>query len=174
MKTNIQHIINKISPGLFCLAMMAAAGSVSAVAQNSLPAPGSGGSYTPAPSNPPNGIGWNPGPPPPSSWGGPWSGGWYNAPGLVVNSPNWTNQGTINVIACGYDARGVWRTLPLHVAYAYNGVDYDVTVLNAWNPWTDMWDRGVDAPAYNTTYYLNGQTFDFYTVLATGTYYFNL
>ena len=37
-----------------------------------------------------------------------------------------------------------------------------------------MWDRNVDQPAYNTSYYLNGTTFDFYTVLSTGTYYFNL
>ena len=114
---------------------------------------------------------WNPGPPP-GSWGGPWGGPWYNSPTVVVN--NYPNQGVTNVVACGYDAQGVWRTIPLHVSYTYNGVQYDVTVLNAWNPWTDMWDRGVDVPAYNTSYYLNGTTFDFYTVLSTGTYYFNL
>lgn len=152
-------------------------GAAAMTAQNSLPAPGSGGSYNPVPSWPRNGIGWNPGPPPPSSWGGPWGNpGWYGSPTVIVNNsyPNWDNQGTINIMACGYDAQGVWRTLPLHVAYTYNGVNYDVTVINAWNPWTDMWDRNVDQPAYNTSYYLNGTTFDFYTVLSTGTYYFNL
>lgn len=37
-------------------------GAAAMTAQNSLPAPGSGGSYNPAPSWPRNGIGWNPGP----------------------------------------------------------------------------------------------------------------
>lgn len=151
-------------------------------AQNSLPAPGSGGSFNPAPiggGNPGggpgwgngngigpgwgnNGLGWNPGP----GWGNP-NPGWNNGPAFV-------NQGTVNVIACGYDARGIWRTLPLHVAYTYNGFEYDVTVLNAWNPWTSTWNVGVDMPAYNTSYYINGQTYNFYAPLSTGTYYFNL
>jgi len=64
--------------------------------------------------------------------------------------------------------------LPLVVSYRYNGVQYGVNVLNAWNPWTDSWDRGVDLPAYNTTYYLRNVEYDFYTVLPTGTFYFNL
>ena len=163
------RVITRVMAAIFLTAMATA----SVNAQNSLPAPGSGGSFNPAP----NGIGWNPGPPPPSAWGSPWgNGGWYNSPSVIINNsyPDWQNQGTTNVMACGYDARGIWRTLPLHVAYTFNGVNYDVTVINAWNPWTDMWDRGVDQPAYNTTYYLNGSTFDFYTVLSTGTYYFNL
>lgn len=148
-------------------------------AQNSLPAPGSGGSFNPSGGyggpGPvfPNG-GWsNPGP----GWG-PANGIGWNPPSVIVNTayPTYNNQnnGVINVIACGYDAQGVWRNIPMYVAYQYNGVQYDVTVLNAWNPWTDTWDKGLDAPAYNTAYYLNGTTFDFYTVLSTGTYYFNL
>ena len=129
----------------------------------SAPPPGAG-------SLPPNGIGWNPGPAsPPPVWGNPWG---SVAP--IINNPAPTNQGTMKVIACGYDAQGVWRVLPLLVNYQYNGVQYNVTVINAWNPWTDTWNQGVDQPAYNTSYYLRGQTFNFYTVLSTGTYYFNL
>lgn len=144
-------------------------------AQNSAPAPGSGGNFNPAPSN---GIGWNPGPAtPPPSWGGPWGPGWSSSPSVIINAPiigNTMNNGVTKVVACGYDAQGIWRTLPLTVQYNWNGVQYKVTVLNAWNPWTDMWNRGVDMPAYNTSYFLNGTTFNFYTVLSTGTYYFNL
>ena len=125
---------------------------------NSLPAPGSGGQVAP----PPGGPGFG-GP----AWGSPWG-------PSVVNPPFSVNQGTTTVIACGYDSYGVWRTIPLRVAYAYNGIQYNVTVLNAWNPWTDMWVRGIDSPAYNTSYYLRGNTYNFYTVLPTGTYYFNL
>ena len=102
----------------------------------------------------------------------PW--GWSSSPTIVVNNPSWTNQGTVNVIACGYDNRGIWRTIPMYVAYVYNGAQYDATVMSAWNPWTDMWDKGLDTPAYNTSYYIGGNTYDFYTVLTTGTYYFNL
>lgn len=103
------------------------------------------------------------------AWGSPWGG-----PNIVINAPISVNQGTTTVIGCGYDSYGVWRTIPLRVAYTYNGIQYNVTVINAWNPWTDMWNRGVDAPAYNTSYYLRGNTYNFYTVLTTGTYYFNL
>lgn len=156
-------------------------------AQNSLPAPGTGGSFKPAPINGGNsfmrpggngGPGWNGGPGP--GWGNNgigWNPGpGFNNPGAgpVWNNPGWQNQGTINVIACGYDAQGIWRTLPLYVSYTYNGFEYDVTVLNAWNPWTNAWNVGVDMPAYNTSYYINGQTYDFYAPLSTGTYYFNL
>ena len=69
---------------------------------------------------------------------------------------------------------GVWRTIPLNVSYTYNGVQYDVTVINAWDPWSRTWDTGVDVQAVNTSYLLHGQTFDFYAVLSTGTFYFNL
>lgn len=177
------------------------AGVMSAVgmwAQNSAPAPGSGGGFNPAPAN---GIGWNPGPgatsaPAPGSgggynpgpggpggpgwngpaWGGPWGPGWNSTPSVIVNlgTPNIANSGVTNVVGVGYDAQGVWRTVPMRVAYNYNGAFYNVTVLNAWNPWTDMWNRGVDQPAYNTSYLLRGQTYNFYAPLSTGTYYFNL
>ena len=53
-------------------------------------------------------------------------------------------------------------------------MQYDVTVINAWDPWTQQWNANVDVPAVNTSYYLRGQNFDFYAVLSTGTYYFNL
>lgn len=152
------------------------------IAQNSLPAPGSGGGFQPN-AAPGWGGGWggggfNPGPPPPSYWGSPWYSGWNYSPTIVVspsvNTGNFTNQGTTKVIACGYDAMGVWRVLPLVVSYAYNGVQYDVYVLNAWNPWTDQWNRGVDVRAYNTDYTLRGTNYDFYVVLSFGTFYFNL
>lgn len=176
---------------LLIIALAALAGICVSLAQNSMPAPGSGGSFgggnsMPAPGSggsfnpaPPNGIGWNPGPPPPANWGSPWNPGWnnYNGPIIVnapLSSPDWQNVGTTNVIACGYDAMGVWRTIPLNVSYSYNGVQYDVTVINAWDPWTQSWNTDVDVPAVNTSYYLRGNNFDFYAVLSTGTYYFNL
>lgn len=168
---------------LLAVAMMAISAVFGLSAQNSLPAPGSGGSYNPAPSGggfggggmgPGPGSMGNPGPPPQPAWGSPWGSGWSSSPTIVVNSPSWTNQGTTNVVACGYSAQGVWRTIPLYVSYYYNGVDYDVTVLNAWNPLTGRWDKGINMPAYNTSYFINGNTYDFYTPLSTGTYYFNL
>lgn len=130
---------------------------------NSLPAPGSGGSFRP------NGPMGGPAGPYPGAWGSPWG-----YPGGPLSGPDWTNSGTMTVIGCGYDAQGIWRTIPLRVAYQYNGVQYNVTVLNAWNPWTDMWNMGVDQPAYNTSYFINGNTYNFYAPLSTGTYYFNL
>lgn len=157
--------------------------ALGASAQTSVPAPGSGGSFTPAPSGGGMGPGmmgpgWaGPGPmaPPPPAWGNPWGyDGYYGSPTIIVNTPVNTDNGVTKVVACGYDAQGIWRTLPLTVAYAYNGVQYNVTVVNAWNPWTDTWDKNVDEPAYNTDYTLNGHSYDFYTVLSTGTYYFNL
>lgn len=94
--------------------------------------------------------------------------------GPALSSPDWQNSGTITVIACGTDAQGVWRTIPLRVSYLYNGAQYNVTVDSAWNPWTDCWNYGIDVPAFNTSYFLNGNTYDFYTNLSTGTWYFNL
>ncbi len=143
---------------------------------SSAAAPGSGGSFQPnAPIGPANGLGWNPGPGPGwnNGWGPGWN-NWYSNPPVVVNvSPN-PNQGVEKVIACGYDAQGIWRVIPLKVAYTYNGVQYNVTVLSAWNPWTQMWNTGVDQTAYNTYYYLRGVYYNFYAPLSTGTYYFNL
>lgn len=150
-------------------------GAVSMSAQNSLPAPGSGGGFNPAPPMGGPGMG-QPAPPPPAGWGSPWG---ASGPGVNLNinigsQPGWQNQGYATVMACGYDAQGVWRVLPLYVSYEWNGAQYQVTVVNAWNPWTDVWNRGVDMPAYNTSYYLRGVTYDFYAPLSTGTYYFNL
>lgn len=138
----------------------------------SMPAPGTGGAFNPGPGGP----GPGPGGPGPGGWGSPWGPGPGPGLGVTVNvgAPLWANSGTATVVGCGYDSYGVWRTIPLKVAYSYNGVQYNVTVLNAWNPWSDMWVRGVDAPAYNTSYYIRGNTYNFYTVLSTGTYYFNL
>ncbi len=134
----------------------------------SAPAPGSGGAFTP-----------NNGPAAPApGWGGPWGPGYNSSPSVIVNinpfSPGWSNSGTTSVVGVGYDAQGIWRTIPMTVAYNYVGGQYNVTVINAWNPWTDFWNRGIDQPAYNTSYYLRGNNYNFYTVLSTGTYYFNL
>ena len=173
MKT---YILKYIRSAAFMLAVVSCV--FGAFSQNSLPAPGSGGSFRP---NPPNGIGWNPGPswsPGPGYWGSPWYTGWGNSPTIVVspsiNTGNFQNQGITKVVACGYDATGVWRVLPLVVSYQYNGVEYNVNVLNAWNPWTDQWDKGVDVQAFNTDYILRNVTYDFYAVLPYGTFYFNL
>lgn len=144
-------------------------------AQNSMPAPGSGGSFQPAAPG-----GFAPGPPPMGSpnWGSPWYNGWNSQPTIVmspsVSIGNSLNQGITKVIACGYDARGIWRVLPLTVSYQYNGAQYSVNVLNAWNPWTDSWVRGIDQQAFNTVFYLRNVQYDYYTVLPFGTFYFNL
>lgn len=156
--------------------------SVVTMAQNSAPAPGSGGGFNPAPAGGGPGFGGPGGPgfggPGAPSWGGPWGPGYNSSPSIIINTPviypSSVNSGITKVIACGYDAQGIWRTIPLTVQYSYNGINYNVTVLNAWNPWTDMWNSGVDQPAYSTSYFLRGTTFDFYTNLSTGTYYFNL
>lgn len=141
----------------------------------SLPQPGAGGSYRPNtfPLGP-NGIGWNPG------WhhhwaGSAWNTSWNPAAGVgpVVIGPN-TNRGIEKVIACGFDSEGIWRILPLQVSYRYNGVQYVVYVLNAWNPWTDNWDLGVNQRAYLTDMYFHGVEYDYYAPLPTGTYFFNL
>ena len=76
------------------------------------------------------------------------------------------NQGNLNVMATGYDSESVLVQIPLYVSYSFNGVQYDVTVLNSWNPYTQMWNESVDTPAY--------QTYNYYVVLPSGTYYFNL
>lgn len=166
-------------PRVLATFMMAIAAVFGLSAQNSLPAPGTGGSYHPSPIG--GGGGWGggfgpswgaPGPPPPSSWGGAWGPGWGYSPTIIVNSPSWTDSGSVNVMACGYDAQGIWRDIPMRVRYHYNGVDYNVTVKDVWNPWTNSWMKHVDQPAYNTDYYLRGNTYDFYAPLSIGTFYF--
>lgn len=148
-------------------------GSIASLAQSSLPAPGgaSGGGPHAGSSLPaPGGVAGS------RYWGNPWNNGWggngWNYPPASVG--DWQNSGMINVMGCGYDAQGVWRVIPMRVAYSYNGLQYNVTVINAWNPWSDMWNYGVDQPAYSTSYYLRGMTFSYYATLSTGTYYFNL
>lgn len=122
----------------------------------------------PAPGTPPPPMApGTPPPPPPPGWG---------SAGYLANPPagEWMNQGNLNVMATGYDAESVLVQIPLYVSYSFNGVQYDVTVLNSWNPLSQMWNTGVDTPAYHTNYYLNGFTYNYYVVLPSGTYYFNL
>lgn len=130
------------------------------------PPPASGINPSTPPPPPPGNPSTTP-PPPPPGWAGP---GFLQIPA----NPDWTNQGTINVMATGYDSQGVEKQIPLFVSYQFNGVNYDVNVLNAWNPYTYSWDANVDQPAYQTSYYFNGVNYNFYTVLSTGTFYFNL
>lgn len=125
------------------------------------PAPGSG-VYNPGPQT---------APPPPMAGNGPLAPMVLNTP---LSNPNWQNQGTMTVIACGYDAQSVWRTIPLRISYVNTGGQYNVTVDSAWDPWTDAWNYGVDIPAFSTYYFLNGNYYNYYANLSTGTYYFNL
>lgn len=156
--------------------------SIPALAQNSLPAPGTGGSFSgggnsfPAPGS---GGTFNPAPPmggPGPAWGSP---GWnsWNGPmcsGIPLSTPTWQDSGYETVLAVGYDVQGIWRTIPLRIQYSYNGVNYDVTVDSAYDPWSCMWNYNIDMPAYSTYYYLRGNYYNYYTNLSTGTFYFNL
>ena len=151
--------------------VISAPGSPAGLGQNQTPPPpGLGNGPDPAP----NSDVYNPGPPTPPP---PLEGNGPLAPMVVstpLSNPNWQNQGTITVIACGYDAQSVWQTIPLRVSYTYNGAQYNVTVDSAWNPWTQSWDYGVDDPAFSTYYFLNGNYYNYYVNLSTGTFYFNL
>ena len=157
--------------------VISAPGSPSGLGQQpQFPQPGPGIGNGPAPA--PNSNVYNPGPPvqTPPPLANPGNPGPL-APmvmGPALSTPDWQNAGTITVIACGYDAQGVWRTIPLRVSYVNNGATYNVTVDSAWNPWTDIWNYGVDVPAFNTYYFLNGNYYDYYVNLSTGTFYFNL
>lgn len=104
--------------------------------------------------------------------GPPWNPGW--CPVNEYPGAEDVNQGNITVIGCGFDAMGVWQTVPMKVTYNYNGIRYDVVVNSAWNPWSKFWERGVDVPAVNTDWTMRGVTYKFYVVLSTGTFYFNL
>ena len=104
---------------------------------------------------------------PPPGWGGP---GYLTTP----PSGNWMNQGTINVMATGYDSESVLVQIPLVVSYSFNGAFYDVTVLNAWSPFTQSWNIGVDVPASQTSFYFNGFTYNYMVSLPSGIFYFNL
>lgn len=105
--------------------------------------------------------------------GGQWGPGAWSGPMYNVNYSN-PNIGTSNIIAVGYDAQGVWETIPMQVKWVWNGVTYSVTVINAWNPWTQSWGVNLGVPAFSTMYELRGTTYSYYTNLSTGTYYFNL
>ena len=127
---------------------------------------------------PPGGL--NPGtpPPPPSSDPLPPPSatppGW-GAPGYLSNAPFGSlNQGTLNVMATGYDNESVLVQIPLVVSFSFNGANYDVTVLNAWSPFTQSWNTGLDQPASPTYYYFNGFYYNYTVSLPSGTYYFNL
>lgn len=116
-----------------------------------------------------------PPPPPTPNPGLPNTPPGWGAAGFLANPPMGNiNQGTINVMATGYDNESVLVQIPLVVSYSFNGVYYDVKVLNSWNPLTQTWNIGVDAAAYQTSYYFNGFNYNYYAVLPTGTYYFNL
>lgn len=119
----------------------------------------------PGVSTPPPAV---PAPPPPAA---PWG-----SPGYLTYPPSsdWMNQGNLNVMATGYDTESVLVQIPLYITYSFNGVQYDITVLNAWNPYTQSWTVGIDTPAYQTSYYFNGFTYNWYVNLPTGTFYFNL
>lgn len=139
-----------------------------------LPPPPDGGPGAPAGPPPPPAMaqpvppGYAPPPPAPapSGWG---------AYGYLSNppAPNF-NQGVINVMATGYDTESVLVQIPLVVSYSFNGVNYNVSVVNCWNPYTQSWTMNIDEPAYQTTYYFNGFTYNYYTNLPSGTFYFNL
>ena len=130
----------------------------------------------PAGEVPPPPVGQTPPPPPlapnpgipntPPGWG---------AAGFLANPPQGNmNEGNINVMATGYESESVLVQIPLVVSYSFNGAYYDVTVLNSWNPMTQTWNIGVDTPAYNTSTFFNGFNYNFYVMLPSGTYYFNL
>ena len=160
-------IIRKSFPALFL-----ALGVSLTMAQNPLPNAGSMPPPPPA-GNPMN----NPTPPPPMAPSpNPNTPPGWGAPGMLGNppGPGAMNQGTLNVMATGYDSEGVMKQIPLNVAYNFNGVNYNVTVLSAWNPYTESWSLGLDMPAYSTDYYLNGFTYNWYAPLSIGTFYFNL
>lgn len=126
------------------------------------PMPGTPPPGQPAPPPPPPGPNYNV----PPGWG---------APGYLANPPEGGfNQGTLNVMATGYDSESVLVQIPLTVNYSFNGVTYNVTVINAWNPFTQNWTLNIDSPAFTTSYYFNGFTYNYYVNLPTGTFYFNL
>lgn len=115
-------------------------------------------------------------PPPPGPSGAPNTPPGWGSPGILMNPPtaDWMNQGTLNVMATGYDSEGVMKQIPLYISYTFNGINYQVTVLNAWDPYTENWNIGIDMPAYSTSYYINGFNYNYYAPLSIGTFYFNL
>ncbi|MBD5278049.1 MAG: hypothetical protein HDS32_02300 [Bacteroides sp.] len=184
MKT--RRILSLIIAAIFCVGSIyaqnsaprpGAGGGFNPNSGNSAPRPGAGGAFTPNVSQGPGpGAGFGPNVP---MWGtgnsmmngGPWGPGAFSGP-YNNNGPVF-NQGNSQVIGVGYDAQGVWETVPLDIHWDWNGFFYEITVVNAWNPWTEMWDENVDMSAFQTTYKLRGVTYSYYVNLSTGTYYFN-
>lgn len=185
MKKNFLSLNKKIILASICMcifgigglmAQLPLPGNPPPVGQNPPPIPPGGQNpptMPPAPTpppppnqpNPPIGNGMTP--PPPPGWG---------APGILSTppAPGWENQGNLNVMATGYDSEGVLQQIPLYISYFFNGVNYNVTVLNSWNPYSQMWNSGVDIPASQTSYFLNGFNYNYEVILPSGTYYFNL
>lgn len=134
----------------------------SAFAQNSLPPPGYG-SLKPR---------HNP------FWGNPFLNNPQMIPPFSINrplsSPDWQNNGYENVIAVGSGAQGVWRSIPLNISYSFNGAQYNVTVINAYNPWSQSWMNGIYIPAYSTYIFLKGTYYKYCVDLSVGTFYFNI
>ena len=153
--------------GLGCMAQPLPPGNMPQTPPPGLnPPPGPGPLTPPPPQTPPPVNPTPPPPPPPAGWGGP---------GFLAGQPeNLMNQGTINVMATGYDTESVLVQIPLVVSYVNNGAYYDVTVINSWSPLTQTWNYNVDAPAYQTDYYFNGFTYNYYVNIPSGTFYFNL
>lgn len=172
--TFLRHILRPAG-----LLLLIAAALTPAAAQNSLPRPGAGGFGGPGPAMPPGAPA--PAPRPPFG-GGPWGNPWGMG-GIGPNSPYWTSMnptpvfqqnGQETVMAIGTGASGLPQRIPITVQYTSNGASYDVTVLNAWNTFTDSWNYNVDQQAYRTAYMMGGQMYNYYVPLSTGIYYFNL
>lgn len=168
MKNTLYYLSNKKWLGILTTFIMGTNYVMSQNPMNTPPPPNVPGPppiSQPSPSNLPL-------PPAPNTQTPP---GW-GAPGMLSNPPgeDWMNQGTVNVMATGYDSESVLVQIPLVVSYSFNGVNYNVEVLNSWNPYTQTWNIGVDTPAYQTSYNFNGFTYNYYAPLATGTFYFNL
>ena len=161
-----RHLPNNNLKGILIIGATIIIGMGCLLAQPIPPPPGSPPPMAgPMQAPPPPPPGQNP--PPPPGWG---------APGYLVNPPSadWMNQGFLNVMATGYDTESVLVQIPLYVSYSFNGVNYDVTVVNSWNPLTQTWNTSVDIPANQTSYFFNGFNYNYYVNLPTGTFYFNL
>lgn len=173
IKLNFLKKIFLVSTFLLTVALMSNAQMVPP------PPPGTPVATPPGQNPPPLSPGQTPPPPPgafPPPAGVPAPPPGWAAQGFLANPPSadWMNEGNINVMATGYDAESVMTQIPMQVAYAFNGVNYDVTVLNYWNPMAQIWDTGVDIQAFSTSYFMNGFTYNYYANLPIGTFYFNL
>ncbi|MDE6022298.1 MAG: hypothetical protein K2G13_02235, partial [Muribaculaceae bacterium] len=92
---------------------------------NSAPAPGAGGAFTPnVPQGPGPGAGFGPNVP---MWGssnsmmngGPWGPGAFSGP-YNNNGPGF-DYGTSRVVGVGYDVQDVWETVPMVINWHRNG-----------------------------------------------------